>query len=82
MSGEPLKNSLVPRLPDDDGSIFITRGKRQGRANIGTGLNEILDRPKSERPFLLLVVGYPADDAEVPDIQRKSLNEYTSFIET
>ncbi len=45
-------------------------------------LNEILGRPTSERPFLLLVVGYPADDAHVPDIQRKSLEEFTSFIDT
>ena len=45
-------------------------------------LNEILSRPKSERPFLLLVTGYPADDAEVPDINRKSLDEFTSFIDT
>ena len=45
-------------------------------------LNEILGRPKSERPFLLLVVGYPADDAEVPDIKRKSLNEFASFVDT
>lgn len=44
-------------------------------------LNEILGRPKSERPFLLLVVGYPANDAEVPDIQRKPLDEFTSWIE-
>ncbi len=45
-------------------------------------LNEILGRPKSEPPFLLLVTGYPADDAEVPDINRKSLDEFTSFIDT
>jgi len=44
-------------------------------------LNEILGRPKSERPFLLLVTGYPADNAEVPDISRKSLDEFTSFID-
>lgn len=44
-------------------------------------LNEILGRPKSERPFLLLVVGYPADDARVPDIKRKSLEEFASFID-
>ena len=44
-------------------------------------LNEILGRPKSERPFLLLVVGYPADDARVPDVKRKSLGEIASFIE-
>ncbi len=45
-------------------------------------LNEILGRPKSERPFLLLVAGYPADDAEVPDISRKPLEDFTSFIDT
>ena len=44
-------------------------------------LNEILRRPKTERPFLLLVVGYPADDAEVPDIKRKSIDEFASFID-
>ncbi len=44
-------------------------------------LNEILGRPKSERPFLLLVVGYPADDARVPDIRRKELGEFTSWVE-
>ena len=43
-------------------------------------LSEILGRPKTERPFLLLVTGYPADDAEVPDIRRKPLDEFTSFI--
>ena len=43
-------------------------------------LNEILGRPKSERPFLLLVAGYPADDAMIPDIERKAMAEYTSFI--
>ena len=44
-------------------------------------LNEILGRPTSERPFLLLVVGYPADDARVPDINRKPLPEYVTFVE-
>jgi len=44
-------------------------------------LNEILGRPVSERPFLLLVVGYPDDDAEVPDIKRKTLAEFASFVD-
>ena len=44
-------------------------------------LNEILRRPASERPFLLLVVGYPADDAMVPDIGRKPLEDFTSFVD-
>jgi iodotyrosine deiodinase len=38
-------------------------------------LGELLGRPDSERPFLLIPVGYPADDATVPDLQRKSLSE-------
>ena len=38
-------------------------------------LNEILGRPENERPFLLLVVGHPAEDARVPRIQKKSLDE-------
>ena len=44
-------------------------------------LNEILDRPENERPFLLLVVGYPAKDAVVPDITRKSLDEIATFVD-
>lgn len=44
-------------------------------------LNEILSRPSNEKPFLLLVVGYPADDAVVPNIQRKTLEEIALFIE-
>jgi len=43
-------------------------------------LNEILGRPKNERPFLLLVVGYPAPDAKVPNIKKKSLQEIASFV--
>lgn len=38
-------------------------------------LSKILDRPVNERPFLLLPVGYPADEAYVPELKRKSLNE-------
>ena len=45
-------------------------------------LNEILGRPKHERPFLLLVTGFPAKDATVPDIKRKALEEFTSLIDT
>ena len=43
-------------------------------------LNQVLQRPQSERPFLLLVVGYPAEDALVPDIRRKPLHEVVTFI--
>lgn len=43
-------------------------------------LNEILGRPANERPFLLLVVGYPAADATVPQIGKKTLDEFVTFI--
>lgn len=43
-------------------------------------LNEILGRPDNERPFLVLVVGYPADDAEVPVIRKKPLDRIATFI--
>jgi nitroreductase len=44
-------------------------------------LNDILGRPKDlERPFMLLVVGYPAPDVRVPDIARKPLTEIATFI--
>ncbi|MBQ74968.1 MAG: nitroreductase family protein [Gammaproteobacteria bacterium] len=43
-------------------------------------LNQILDRPRSERPFLLLVVGYPAEGVKVPDIDKKDLGDIATFI--
>ena len=44
-------------------------------------LNRILGRPASERPFLLLVAGYPAPGAEVPDISRKALGDIATFLD-
>jgi hypothetical protein len=38
-------------------------------------LSRILDRPKNEKPYILFPVGYAADDAIVPDLRRKSLDE-------
>jgi iodotyrosine deiodinase len=43
-------------------------------------LNRILDRPSHEKPFVLLVVGHPAENALVPGIGRKSLGEICSFV--
>jgi len=43
-------------------------------------LNEILRRPGNESPFLLLVVGYPAAGAMVPDIKRKRLEDVCTFV--
>ena len=38
-------------------------------------LQEILNRPENERAFLLIPVGYPADEAEVPVIDKKPFDE-------
>ncbi|MGE0816024.1 MAG: nitroreductase family protein [Vicinamibacterales bacterium] len=43
-------------------------------------LNELLGRPAHERAFLLLVVGYPAAGARVPDITRKPLAGIATFL--
>jgi iodotyrosine deiodinase len=43
-------------------------------------LNKILRRPLHEKPFVLLVVGHPAEYALLPDIRRKSLSEISSFV--
>ncbi len=43
-------------------------------------LNRILGRPSYEKPFVLLVVGHPAENALVPDIGRKSVEKISSFV--
>lgn len=42
-------------------------------------LSEILERPKNERPYLLLPVGFPAEQTYVPKLERKGLNEMANF---
>ena len=42
-------------------------------------LSTVLERPPNERAYLLLVVGYPAEKATVPDITKKSLDEIATF---
>lgn len=43
-------------------------------------LTEILERPDGERPFLLIPVGYPAADATVPDLPKKSLGDFAVWV--
>lgn len=42
-------------------------------------LAKILKRPEYERPYLLIPLGYPAEDCLVPDIHRKALDEILVF---
>lgn len=43
-------------------------------------LRDLLGRPKSNVPFMVLVAGYPAENVRVPDIGKKSLDEIADFI--
>jgi iodotyrosine deiodinase len=43
-------------------------------------LNKILGRPSQEKPFLILIVGYPAEDAVVPEISKKTLDDIATFL--
>jgi iodotyrosine deiodinase len=43
-------------------------------------LNEICGRPANEKPYVLLVAGYPADDCKVPAITKKKLEEVSVFL--
>ena len=46
-------------------------------------LRDICERPKDEKPFVLMVVGYPADDAKVPKhaLIKKDLSEISTFLD-
>lgn len=44
-------------------------------------LRELLGRPKNERPYMVIPVGYPAADCTVPDLGRKGLGEISVFEE-
>lgn len=81
-----IKHYYVPESVGIATGILITAIHQAGLVSLTYTpsrmgfLNDILDRPANERPFLILVVGYPAADAVVPDLRRKSLQEVATFI--
>ena len=86
-SGDKSKNYYVTESVGIATGMLITAVHRAGLVSLTHTpspmgfLNEILRRPENERPFLIVVVGYPAPDATVPKLQRKSLEEIATFIE-
>ncbi len=44
-------------------------------------LRDVLNRPKEDSPYLILVAGYPKEDATVPKLTKKSLDEIATFVE-
>lgn len=82
--GRKAKNYYVTESVGIATGMLITALHHAGLATLThtpspmTFLTELLDRPANERPFLLLVAGYPAADATVPRITKKPLSEIAS----
>ena len=85
-NGKRVKNYYVTESVGIATGLLITAIHQAGLASLTHTpspmgfLNQILNRPSNERPFLLLVVGYPAEAAQVPDIGKKSLAEIATFL--
>tara|TARA_Y100001970_G_scaffold290199_1_gene422979 strand:+ start:582 stop:1202 length:621 start_codon:yes stop_codon:yes gene_type:complete len=83
--GKKIKNYYVSESVGIATGILISAIHKSGLASLTHTpspmgfLNKILNRPKNERPFLILVVGLPKKDAKVPDIKRKMLKEIISY---
>lgn len=79
--GAKRKNYYVPQSVGLSCGLFIAALHNMGLATLTHTpspmrfLQRILGRPKNERPFILFPVGYPAPEARVPDLRRKSLDE-------
>jgi iodotyrosine deiodinase len=79
--GERRKNYYPKESVGIACGFFIAALHRMGLATLThtpspmAFLSRILNRPANEKPFILFPVGYPAHDAEVPDLRRKGLEE-------
>ncbi len=83
--GTKHKNYYVPESVGIATGILITALHNAGLVTLTHTpspmrfLNELCGRPVTEKPEMILVVGYPTKDAQVPDISRKDLGEIASF---
>ncbi|MDT9599575.1 nitroreductase family protein [Sphingosinicella rhizophila] len=87
-SGEQRKNYYMPESVGIAMGFLIAALHQAGLAMLTHTpkpmdfLNQLCGRPVSEKPYLLLVVGYPAADATVPvhALRKKTLEEISAFI--
>ena len=85
--GRHVKNYYVTESVGIATGLLITALHHAGLATLTHTpspmkfLNEVLGRPENERPFLVLVVGYPEEGAEVPEITKKPLSDIAVFME-
>jgi nitroreductase len=86
-NGERIKNYYVPESVGIACGFMIAALHHAGLATLTHTpspmgfLGDILGRPKNEKAYLILVVGYPAVDAKVPAIGKKPLGEVATFLE-
>ncbi len=84
--GRTLKNYYVQESVGIATGLLIAALHHAGLASLTHTpspmkfLNQILGRPSNERPYMILVAGYPAEDALVPDISKKKLDEIATFL--
>jgi len=84
--GEKRKNYYVTESVGIATGMLITAIHNAGLASLThtpspmAFLNKILERPTNERPFLVLVVGYPAEGTTVPYISKKPLDVIATFV--
>lgn len=83
--GEKVKNYYVQESCGIACGLFITALHYMGLATLTHTpspmrfLNDILERPSNERPYILFPVGYPAEAATVPDLDRKPLDDIVQW---
>ena len=86
-NGERIKHYYTPESVGIAMGMLITAVHHAGLVSLTHTpapmkfLNEILKRPEHEAPYLILVVGYPAEDATVPAISRKPMDVISTFVE-
>jgi nitroreductase len=86
-AGNQSKNYYVKESVGIACGLFITALHNMGLCTLTHTpspmgfLSEVLGRPKNEKPYILFPIGYAADEAKVPDLQRKTLNEMSEWHE-
>jgi nitroreductase len=86
-NGEKLNNYYVKESVGLAGGLLLAAIQNAGLCALThtpspmNFLMKILNRPKNERPFLLIPVGYPAENCMVPDLQRKPLELISEWYE-
>lgn len=83
--GQRIKNYYVQESCGLACGLFIAALHNMGLATLTHTpspmrfLNDILNRPRNEKPYILFPIGYPANNATVPDFSRKPLSEIVQW---